>query len=390
MVAIGVGLSERNKTRQATAQALREALSSLGGAPPRGVMVFASPRYEHTTMLDEILRSVGEEVPLIGCTADATMTHKGYTADGLVIIIIGGEDVVVHAAVGTGLSQSVEAAARSVTEQCLAKHDEPPGWAVVLPDGLHGDKSDLMRAFGIIAGGLGGFPVFGGAASDEFSFECTYQFFGRQVLSDSVPMMTVRDGCPVGHGVGFGWCPIGNAYTVTAAAGATLLELDGERALDVISRTLGGVETTGLLEYPLAVCDEDGHALYLRSVLASDEETGGVSLVGSIPEGASVRFTIVRQGDILHGSSSATEEAISGLADGVAGALVFSCAARKNVLGTRVDHEHERIRDALGADTPWAGFYGYGELLATSESANAMHNITCVIAAIGHARALVS
>lgn len=390
MAAIGVGLSERSNTRRATEQALGEAIETLGGAPVRGVMVFAAPRYDHQEMLDTLVEAVGAEIPLIGCTGDAVMTHRGYTDDGLVVVLVGGEDVVVRAAVGRDLSTSLTAAAHAATEGCLDGHATSPTWAVVLPDGLHGDKSELMRALSVCVAEHGGFPVYGGAASDEFEFTATRQFFGCEVLSNSVPMMTVQDSSPVGHGVGYGWCPIGAAYTATRTEGEVLLQLNGEPALDVIARALGGFDIAALLEYPLAVCDEQGDVMYLRSVLSADEDSGGVRMVGSVPEGASVRFTIVREGDILVGSTSAAECAIADLPNGIAGGLVFSCAARKTVLGVRVVQEHARIRQAMGPDTPWAGFYGYGELLATSPSSNAMHNITCVIAAIGRAAVLVS
>jgi hypothetical protein len=43
-------------------------------------------------------------------------------------------------------------------------------------------------------------------------------------------------------------------------------------------------------------------------------------------------------------------------------ALFFSCAARKNLLGTRTGEELEQIRGILGRAVPICGFYGYGEI----------------------------
>jgi hypothetical protein len=42
--------------------------------------------------------------------------------------------------------------------------------------------------------------------------------------------------------------------------------------------------------------------------------------------------------------------------------LIFSCMARKLLLGTRTVEELKLIRGALGDSVAVCGFYGYGEL----------------------------
>jgi small ligand-binding sensory domain FIST len=43
-----------------------------------------------------------------------------------------------------------------------------------------------------------------------------------------------------------------------------------------------------------------------------------------------------------------------------AAALLFSCAGRKMIMGTKVPQETETVRRYLG-DIPFCGFYSYGE-----------------------------
>jgi hypothetical protein len=43
-------------------------------------------------------------------------------------------------------------------------------------------------------------------------------------------------------------------------------------------------------------------------------------------------------------------------------ALVFSCAARNDLLGTRTKEEIDTLRQEVGDDLPFVGFYAYGEI----------------------------
>ena len=67
---------------------------------------------------------------------------------------------------------------------------------------------------------------------------------------------------------------------------------------------------------------------------------------------------------ILTGCSQSLAMAKSNLPAGAqpAVALVFSCAARKLLLGTRTVEELKLIRGALGDSVVVCGFYGYGEI----------------------------
>jgi hypothetical protein len=66
-------------------------------------------------------------------------------------------------------------------------------------------------------------------------------------------------------------------------------------------------------------------------------------------------------------------------------ALIFSCAARKLLLGTRTAEEVGIVREILGDKLPVCGFYGYGEIgpLPGSSDAASYHNETFVCLLVG-------
>jgi len=65
-------------------------------------------------------------------------------------------------------------------------------------------------------------------------------------------------------------------------------------------------------------------------------------------------------------------------------AFVYSCMARKIVLGRRTREEILAIGEELGASIPMLGFYTYGEYSPLEcGSANRLHNETATVAVLG-------
>jgi hypothetical protein len=96
----------------------------------------------------------------------------------------------------------------------------------------------------------------------------------------------------------------------------------------------------------------------------SDREAGTVSVMGSLPVGARVRLTTAGTDDVLGGTAAALARAAEDFPAGAhpEGALLFSCAVRKFVLGSRTPRETELVREALGPTLPFCGLYCRGEI----------------------------
>ena len=127
-------------------------------------------------------------------------------------------------------------------------------------------------------------------------------------------------------------------------------------------------------EHPLAVFPPGESSFFLRPVFAVDLDAEVLAFAAEIPMGSRVRLTrVVREG-ILQGADEAAQAATQALPNAKA-ALVFTCAARKWLMGTRIEQEAEHLR-TLGV--PFVGFYGFAEI-GPLGSGTGVHNQTCVV-----------
>lgn len=177
--------------------------------------------------------------------------------------------------------------------------------------------------------------------------------------------------------------------TVTSIEGNVLQSLDGQSAARLMVAEFGESLLLSSGEYPLAVMlpDEGADKFYLRAIQAVNPESDQVILTGTIPQGAKVCLTTTTHDEILRGSEVSARAALNRYPGRDPQALlVFSCAARKWLLGTRVGEEFDGIASAvraLGFNIPIVGFYSYGELAPHEQNVSYAHNETCVTVAVG-------
>jgi hypothetical protein len=141
-------------------------------------------------------------------------------------------------------------------------------------------------------------------------------------------------------------------------------EIDGSPAIDFYRKYLGAGAAPSV-ELPLAILASDDNIEYLRASWGEvDESTGAVTFLGGVPDHARVSLTIANRDAILDGCTRSLTTAKANFPAGVdpSAALIFSCTARKLLLGTRTGEELNLVRGVLGDSVAVCGFYGYGEL----------------------------
>ena len=105
-----------------------------------------------------------------------------------------------------------------------------------------------------------------------------------------------------------------------------------------------------------------------------------------MPEGATVQLTVAAIDQIFDGARASITEALASFPGGRApdAALVYSCATRRFLLGTRAGREIEVVREVIGPDVPIAGFYCLGEIAPLpAADTSRFHNATCVSVLLG-------
>ena len=255
-------------------------------------------------------------------------------------------------------------------------------------DGLYIDGSQFTNALN--ASLPRHVSVSGGLASDGVAFVRTgLGVDGPPTERRIVAVALCGASLAIGTGSAGGWEPFGPERVVSRANGATVYELDDQRALDIYKRYLGDLaqELPGsALLFPLALTDGAGGPSVVRTILGVDESDGSLRFAGDMPQGYRVRLMRSTNDSILDGAALAATDARKGM-DGVepSAMLCVSCIGRREVLRSRVEEEIEEVTQ-LAPHAVVTGYYSNGEIAPPSGAAGQLallHNQTMTITAIG-------
>lgn len=239
-----------------------------------------------------------------------------------------------------------------------------------------------------------GVPIIGGGAAPrdpgaEPEGVTSREFAGDVLASDALAIQLFAGPVAFSFGVDTGWRGVGPRATITRTSDAGVLEIDGRPALEFYERYVGAGQPP--IANPLAVFDELGSdRFYLRTPMTYDREHGSIAFFGAVPEGATVQLTMAGTDQIFEGAKASFAHALAGFPSDARpdGALLFSCATRKFLLGTRAGGEIELAREVLGDTVPIGGFYCMGEIapMAAADQTR-FHNATMVSVLLGSAQA---
>ena len=244
------------------------------------------------------------------------------------------------------------------------KLDQDPKLCITTPSGLTASGDNIVEGLRLSLGE--NFPIFGGNAGDQWRMKGTNQFYNDKVFTDAAPFLLIGGPLLYSFGVETGWIPIGKKARVTKSDNNVVYEIDNVVALDFYKHHLGdsiGLDDDNLIaDYPLAVFEDDKESFYLRSPIIIDGETGSLTFVGNVPQGSTIQITHSTRDKIVEATKTSVNSSVTDYpGTKPSAALCFSCASRKQVLGTRVEEEYDAFKKNF-PDLPVVGFYTYGEI----------------------------
>lgn len=385
-----VTFSDELDTEDAVEEILTQCEAQLQGLTPVAGLLFCGTEYAHKTVIDLICATY-PGLALIGCTTDGEMSSAGgFSEDAITLTLFCADSIQISAGYGMAAGEQPRAAVAEAIRMAQSNLDTPPSLALILPDGLTTNAYAILESFGELLGD--DVPVVGGMSADRVvgtkDTYSTYQFFGNQVLSDSVPVLLFSGPVAYSLGVESGWKPIGKRMIVTKSQDTLLETLDGKPAFELYLHYLGDVmneNISGIGSYPLAVYEKGLDRYYLRVAKAADPRTGVITFLGDIPEGAEVQITQAIRDEVISGVTQSVQSALDKYPGDEPGmALMFSCTGRKIALGTKTQEEVGNVRHGLRANLPMTGFYTFGEIGPVSKQTRARyHNTTFVTLLIG-------
>jgi hypothetical protein len=378
-----VGHSNDPDSMSAITEVLEQCHNALAGKVPQAGVLFAAIDFDHALMLEAITQAF-PGIELIGGTTDAEISSVlKFQQDSVTLMLFSSEEVEICAGLGRGLSKNSVTATKQAVEQAQSKitNKFASQLCLTIPESLTVDGVSIVDGLKQALGKH--IPIFGGLTADQWKFENTYQFFQSEVLSDSVPILLFSGNFLFSQGVASGWHPIGNKGKVTKVTQNLLYEIDGKPALDFYYHYLGGLPPSG--EYPLAVFDEQEQGFYMRAPSSHNALEGSITFLGEIPENAFVQIAQASREDILGAAKTSITNALENYPGTKPDAAIFfSCAARRQLLGTRTIEEYQLAQECLNATIPGCGFYTHGEISPLTHGGETrLHHETFVTLLIG-------
>ncbi len=383
MLKAAVGHSIDPDSQAAIAEVLAQCDRQLAGARPVAGILLAAIDFDCAGILQTVVAAY-PGIELIGGTSDGEISSVlGFEQDSLTLVLFCSDRLALRATIARHLSQDMEAAIGAAIAQAQADLPEPIALCIALPESLTVSAAQVVDCLRRQLGDR--VPICGGLTADPWLFQRTQQFCGTEVQRDAVALLLFAGPLLLSHGVASGWTPMGKPGIVTKARGNVVYEIDEQPALAFYQRYLQQVEPAP--EYPLAVFTGDnGSHFYLRAPSGvCDRDSGSVTFFGDLPEGAIVQISQATRDGILSASAASAQTAMQqypGREPAVA--LFFSCASRRQILGSRTGEEYQRTQQSLPVNLPSCGFYTNGEIAPLEQQAPSwLHNETFITLLMG-------
>jgi hypothetical protein len=381
MLKVAVGHSNDPDSQSAINEVLEQCISSLAGEIPKAGLLFAAIDFDHALILQRIHQAF-PDIELIGGTTDGEISSVlEFQQDSLTLMVFCSDEIEISAGIGREVSKNTVEATRLAVEQAQGNSTSKVQLCLTVPEGF--TASGVLILDGLKQALGQNIPIIGGLAADHWRFQRTYQFFRSELLSDSVPILLFSGALLFSHAIANGWHPIGKKSRVTKVNKNIVYEIDGKPALDFYRQYFGELPPSA--EYPLAIFDLEEKHFYLRAANVFDRESGSITFFADIPEQAVVQIAETTREDILTASQSSIRDALESYPGSEPeAALLFSCASRRKLLGTRTKEEYHLVKNCLSKAVPSCGFYSSGEIAPLQRKGQAeFHNKTFVTLLLG-------
>jgi hypothetical protein len=386
MFRMAVGHSDDIDPEVAADEVVAQCDRALAGEQPKAGLLFLTYDSDPAPLLAGV-REAYPGAEIVGTTSVGEMSSVlGFQEDSVTLALFASDTVDITAGLATGVTSDPEGAAQRAVDEARAKSDQEPRLCLAFPSVAWAEPSVLLAELRRQLGG--GVPVLGGGSGPQpvGDVMLARQFYAGEIHQDAVAVLLFSGPLSFSFGIDTGWRPVGRTGTVTDASANTIRMIDEEPAVAFYERYLGpGAKPTAA--NPLAVFQDGSEDFYLRVPLEVDPATGAIDVAGNASLGAEVRLTVAVTDEIFEGTRSAVRTAVERFPDPSkpAAALVFSCAIRKLMLGTRTGIELDIAREVLGADLPISGLYCYGEIAPVASGSTRFHNETIVAVLLGEA-----
>lgn len=350
------------------------------------------------------LLSAKWKFPIIGCTAMAMLLGKeGYCNTGISVLILSADDCTFTIGMTDELNvNNYEEQIGTTYRSLLSRLDQANGEVklIISYGGMLTKEEDvagdnLVGALNAVSGGV---PIYGGTASDGFSFGGFRVFCNGQVTKNGQVMALVTGNiAPKFVCINSVENKASFSYEVTQSKNNLVYRLGNGTLLEALKKEDMVVDKADVLgDYllsPFVVTVKQGDGEFVevaRNLSVLNQETGAGSFLGVIPEGAILNIGIINRADVKKSVELAFDMIFKQIQEpgyNYRTLLCSSCCARFLALASNTSAEVEAYEGRLPEGVSLMGLYAYGEYCPvkgslTGKEYNMFHNFTFTILAL--------
>lgn len=330
--------------------------------------------------------------PIIGSSALGLFTGDlGYRRDGIAVMLMTADDCSFAVGMTKALDSSdyADAIRRLYSDlKSSLPQDEEEKLILCYSDSIPGVNGDMIIS--AIESSAPHIPIYGGMASDTFSFTASRVFCNDRADSSVVAMALISGNIhPIYSRITSVTGKTRFSYEVTKSTGDHVYELEGIPFADVLRKAgLEADKSDVVADYILSpfvstISKGTTTVEVLRDLNVLDLSDGSGIFLGGIEEGSSLEIGLLNSNAIHDSVRDGFLKLLEqGSKDGIRRNTILctSCSARYLAIGGGVDFIGRNFWDELPDDREMIGMYSYGEYCPIdtrdADCVNLFHNST--------------
>lgn len=336
-------------------------------------ILYCEADMDHSALLRELEKKL--PIPFIGCTTAAALDDgEGFREFCVTLAVLTGDDCKFAVSCTEPLTpENAPALLEEAYKKAISALGETPRLAYALTRGLPGMMNDIYPE--VLTKASDGVPVFGGVPSGG-TVDYRAVLFDGESYDDRMVLLLVGGGVkPIFNCLSIRPDTILQKRAITKAKDNIIYEVGGVsmkeymESIDMALAVSGDADRThSFLSKPLYIDDVERGVSFVRVIIEIDDETGSAVTNGKMVEGNLLSIGVLRKQEIEESAAICIHGMLEKIKENETGGYRYSmilcttCIGRYMILAPFQRAEGDIIRDAVGQQIRFAGFYSWGEL----------------------------
>lgn len=328
---------------------------------------------------EELIRRLKStfKIPFIGCTSIGMLNSKGYTQSSITVTILTADDCTFI----TGITDEI--VCNEEMDKLAEKYRElsamlPEKEKLIITYSAWDPDIEADYVVDTLNDVSGGTPVFGGIASDGWSFNEDFVFCGTEMSRKKIVMLMICGNIDPIFSIAHSVKKSSNMHKiVTNSKGNVVWTIDDQPIVDFLEENgFGGGKTDVMLDYlgtpfKIRVQTHDNDKVdILRCLVSMDHKKKSCKFLGRVPEGCELSMVLLSKKDIEISARNTFLSMLGRINENkdhkYSLILCSSCIARYSLIVSDKNVEGRAYAYKLPEGINLAGYYGFSEFCPAS------------------------